>query len=54
MTREEHIQYWVDSSEHDFQAMETLFAHGHTVWSLFIAHLVIEKLLKAYHAKQMT
>ena len=29
--------------------MESLFSNGHYVWSLFVGHLVIEKLLKAYH-----
>ena len=31
--------------------MESLFANGYYVWSLFIGHLVIEKVLKAFHVK---
>lgn len=51
MRREEIIQYWMDSSDVDFKAMDTLFTNGHYVWALFIGHLVIEKLLKAYYVK---
>lgn len=53
MTRDEIMEYWINSSEVDFQAMENLFNHGHYVWALFIGHLVIEKLLKAYHVKNV-
>ncbi len=53
MTRDEIMKYWINSSEVDFQAMESLFQHGHYVWALFIGHLVIEKLLKAYHVKNV-
>jgi len=51
MTREEIIQYWLNSSDVDFKAMDTLFVNRHYVWALFIGHLVIEKLLKAYYVK---
>ena len=54
MTRDEIMNYWIDSAEVDFQAMENLFIHGHYIWALFIGHLVIEKLLKAYHAKNVS
>ena len=53
MTRDEIMKYWMDSSKVDFQAMENLFNHGHYIWALFIGHLVIEKLLKAYHVKNV-
>jgi len=47
MTKEEFINYWIDASEMDYKAMENLFNSKDYVWSLFIGHLVIEKLLKA-------
>ena len=53
MTKDEIIKYWVDSSEVDFKAMESLFSSGHYVWSLFVGHLVLEKLLKAYYVKNV-
>lgn len=33
--------------------MQSLFANGHYVWALFVGHLVVEKLLKAYHVKHV-
>jgi len=47
----EHIKYWIDSSDDDFQAMNHLFEKGDYTWSLFIGHLVLEKLLKAWYVK---
>ena len=53
MTKDEIIDYWINSSEVDFRAMENLFENGHYVWALFLGHLVLEKLLKAYHVKNV-
>jgi HEPN domain-containing protein len=47
MNIKEHIQYWLDSAEHDWETAEHLFAAGKYDWSLFISHLVLEKILKA-------
>lgn len=47
----EHIKYWVDSSDDDFHAMIHLFEKGHNTWALFIGHLVLEKLIKARYVK---
>ena len=49
MTKEEIITYWIESSDKDYQTMAHLFNSGDLMWSLFIGHLVIEKLLKAYY-----
>ena len=51
MNIKEHIKYWIDSSDDDFQAMIHLFEKGDNTWSLFIGHLVLEKLLKAWYVK---
>ncbi len=51
MTKDEIAAYWVNASDTDFHAMESLFKNGHYTWSLFVGHLVIEKLLKAYLVK---
>lgn len=53
MEREDIVKYWVESSDSDFQVMESLFSNGHYTWALFIGHLVIEKLLKAFHVKKV-
>ena len=54
MTRNEIVKYWIDSSEVDFLAMDNLFKNKHFTWSLFIGHLVLEKLLKAYYVKNIS
>lgn len=53
MTKDEIIKYWLDSSEVDFKALESLFNDGHYAWALFVGHLVLEKLLKACYVKNV-
>jgi HEPN domain-containing protein len=45
------VKYWLDSSDEDFDTMTDLFAAKRYSWSLFIGHLMLEKLLKAYFVK---
>ncbi|MGB5155807.1 MAG: HEPN domain-containing protein [Desulfobacterales bacterium] len=49
--KKELITYWVNSSDNDFKAMIHLFEKGDYTWSLFIGHLVLEKLIKAWYIK---
>jgi HEPN domain-containing protein len=49
MTKEEHIAYWLETAESDFDVAETLLSSGKNLWCLFISHLVIEKVLKAHY-----
>jgi HEPN domain-containing protein len=51
MDKQLHIQYWLDSADHDLDAAETLFNSGKYDWCLFIGHLVIEKVLKAFYTR---
>jgi len=44
-------KFWLDSSEEDFKTMITLFENKRYSWSLFIGHLMIEKLLKSLYVK---
>lgn len=53
MTRDEIARDWVEQSDRDVPAMESLFSNGHYMWALFIGHLVTEKLLKAYYIKKV-
>ena len=46
------IGYWVTGAEEDFAAAQTLFEKGHLRHSLFLAHLAVEKMLKAHVIKQ--
>ena len=52
MTKEEITEYWLNSSDEDYVVMNSLFEKNHYVWALFIGHLVLEKLLKAYFVRQ--
>ena len=47
MDKKEHINYWLKSAKHDLATAEDLIENKHYDWCLFIAHLVIEKTLKA-------
>lgn len=49
--REDLISYWQDTAAKDFDTMINLFNSGDYHWSLFLGHLVIEKLLKALYVK---
>jgi len=48
MTQAEHIDYWLKSAAHDLESAETLFQHQRYDWCLFLGHLIIEKVLKAF------
>lgn len=54
MTKEEHIAYWLKTAEHDFETAKHLFETGKYDWCLFISHLVIEKVLKAFWVRDTT
>jgi len=45
------IDFWVESSDEDYKTMLDLFHTKNFGWALFIGHLVIEKLIKAYYVK---
>ena len=46
-----HIKYWIDSACHDLEVAEALFENARYDWCLFIAHLVLEKTMKALYVK---
>ncbi len=48
---EKIIKHWIESSDKDFQTMEDMYKTKHYHWSLFLGHLVIEKLSKAVYVK---
>ena len=47
MTKDEHIDYWIRSAEHDLDTAESLYEAGKYDWCLFVGHLVLEKMIKA-------
>jgi HEPN domain-containing protein len=51
MTKEEHIQYWVDTAQYDWTGTDHAFDTKDYVHCLFWAHLTLEKLSKANWVK---
>lgn len=45
------IEYWITGSDDDYETMIAMFDSEKYNWSLFIGHLMLEKLLKAYYVK---
>jgi HEPN domain-containing protein len=48
---QEHIGYWLDSANHDWDTVQSLFGAAKYDWCLFIGHLVLEKILKALYVQ---
>ena len=46
------INHWADGSDKDYQVMLDLYSTKHFHWSLFMGHIVIEKLAKAVYVKE--
>ena len=47
--KEKLMKYWIDSSDDDYDTMIDMYNSKRYSWSLFIGHLMIEKLLKAFY-----
>lgn len=47
MTKQDHIQYWLNTSQQDWEIVADLFESKRYVHYLFFAHLALEKLCKA-------
>ena len=50
---EKVYQYWLSSSDKDYEVLLNLFQSCHYHWALFFGHIVLEKLLKAYFVKKI-
>ena len=51
MTKEQYIDYWIDTSSNDWVTVEAMFTAGRYLHCLFWAHLALEKLAKALWVK---
>ena len=49
--KEKLINYWMEASDDDYNTMMVMYKTKRFNWALFIGHLMIEKLLKAYFVK---
>ena len=45
------MEYWINSSDEDYNVMRYLYSGKKNSYCLFFGHLVIEKLLKGLYAK---
>ena len=46
------VNHWTETSDDDFNTMIILFRSKSYHWALFMGHIAIEKLLKAYYVKK--
>ena len=46
--------YWLEAAKKDLPVIDHLFEKGDYPWALFVAHLVLEKVLKAYYVKKVS
>ena len=51
MTKEQYVDYWIDTANNDWLTVEAMFAADRYLHCLFWAHLVLEKLAKAIWVK---
>jgi HEPN domain-containing protein len=51
MTKQQHIDYWINTAEEDWITVEALFSTKRYAHCLFWAHLVLEKRVKAHWVK---
>jgi len=51
MSKQEYIEYWKQAADKDWVVVTNLFEKANYPHSLFFAHLVLEKLLKAHFVK---
>lgn len=51
MNKDELIRYWLDTSKKDWKVVQHLLKSKDYLYSLFFAHLVLEKLCKAHWIK---
>ncbi len=49
---EKVFSYWLSSSDEDYKVMLNLYESKNYAWALFIGHIVVEKLIKAYYVKK--
>ncbi|MGV8058515.1 MAG: HEPN domain-containing protein [Smithellaceae bacterium] len=49
---QKQVAYWIEQSDNDLPVAESMLEKGHYTWSLFIGHLVLEKILKAIYVRE--
>ena len=54
MNKKTHIDYWITGSQKDWKRAQLLFKNRDYVFTLFCAHLALEKLIKAHWVNDNT
>ena len=49
---EKVYRYWLSSYDNDYEVLLNMFQSRHYNWALFLGHIVLEKLIKAYFVKK--
>lgn len=52
MSKDEAVNYWLTAGKRNLKTASDLNKSGHFDWSLFIAHLALEKTIKGLVVKQ--
>jgi HEPN domain-containing protein len=50
---EKVVKHWTESADNDFNVMLALYYSKTYSWALFLGHISMEKLLKAWYVKKM-
>jgi len=53
MNKQDVVDYWITSATNDYKTMKNLVLSEDYSWSLFVGHIVIEKLLKALYVQEV-
>ena len=43
----DEVKNWIDSARYDFETAENLFTSGRYIYTVFMCHLSLEKMIKA-------
>ena len=54
MTKQEHIDYWLDTAKKDWRTVQNMYKTKDFVTALFFTHLHLEKICKALWVKNNT
>ncbi|ETR68825.1 MAG: HEPN domain-containing protein, partial [Candidatus Magnetoglobus multicellularis str. Araruama] len=49
MTKNEHIEYWIDISQYDLETAEVMMNGKKYLYVGFMCHQSVEKMIKAYY-----
>ncbi len=52
INKEKIVLHWIETSDSDFNTMTTLYNSKSYSWALFLGHISVEKLLKAFYVNK--